>query len=285
MTDTPDMAAIRRNFAKRVMANSRYRNDRVESAFAAVAREDFLGPGPWQIMHGGKYEPTPDADPIHVYDDILIALVPGRGLNNGEPSLHAALLSRADPQPGAHIVHVGAGTGYYSAVMAELAGRVTAIEYDAKLAAQAKSNLRHKPNVEVVHGDGTIVTPTGADLVYVNAGATRPAEVWLDALNEGGRLILPLTAPAAGNFRAGAPRGWSGAIFLIERRDGAFAVFATMQTAIFPCEGGRDAASEATLSAAFANGDWRNVTRLYRHGDLPDADCWLRTPTWSLAYR
>jgi protein-L-isoaspartate O-methyltransferase len=33
-----------------------------------------------------------------------------------------------------------------------------------------------------------------ADVIYVNAGATRPADVWLDRLKEGGRLILPLTA-------------------------------------------------------------------------------------------
>ncbi len=32
-----------------------------------------------------------------------------------------------------------------------------------------------------------------ADVIYVNAGATRPADIWLDRLNDGGRLVLPLT--------------------------------------------------------------------------------------------
>ena len=32
-----------------------------------------------------------------------------------------------------------------------------------------------------------------ADVIYVNAGTTRPADLWLDRLKEGGRLILPMT--------------------------------------------------------------------------------------------
>ena len=45
---------IRRAFAKQVMAASDTRDSRVEAAFAAVAREDFLGPGPWQIVRWGS---------------------------------------------------------------------------------------------------------------------------------------------------------------------------------------------------------------------------------------
>jgi protein-L-isoaspartate O-methyltransferase len=55
-------------------------------------------------------------------------------------------------------------------------------------------NLAQTPHVRVVHGDGTRATFDPADVIYVNAGATRPADVWLDRLKEGGRLILPLTA-------------------------------------------------------------------------------------------
>jgi protein-L-isoaspartate(D-aspartate) O-methyltransferase len=269
------------------MSSALWRNERVERAFATVAREDFVGPGPWLIFRGGKYEPTPSADPINLYGDILIGLVPERGLNNGEPSFHASLLSRVDPKVGGHIVHVGAGTGYYSALMAELVGpqgRVTAIEYDADLARRARSNLEPWPNVEVVHGDGTLCTPPSADVIYVNAGATRPADAWLDALTQGGRLVLPLTAPVVIEPDDEYPRGWSGAIFMIERRADAYFVFAVMPTAIFPCAGGRDEASESALSAAFATSRWREVTRLYRHGNQPESDCWIRTAKWSLAY-
>jgi protein-L-isoaspartate(D-aspartate) O-methyltransferase len=45
-----------------------------------------------------------------------------------------------------------------------------------------------------VQGDGAQIEFDSADVIYVKAGATRPAEIWLDRLNDGGRLILPLTS-------------------------------------------------------------------------------------------
>src|SRR5947209_3895660 len=68
-------------------------------------------------------------------------------------------------------------------------GRVTAIELDAKLAARATANFAQTPHVRAVHGDGTRVMFEPADVIYVNAGATRPADAWLDQLKQGGRLI------------------------------------------------------------------------------------------------
>jgi hypothetical protein len=50
----------------------------------AVARENFLGPGPWHILRwGGGYRATPDADPIYLYTDDVIGIRPERHLNNG----------------------------------------------------------------------------------------------------------------------------------------------------------------------------------------------------------
>jgi SAM-dependent methyltransferase len=93
------------------------------------------------------------------------------------------------------VVHIGIGTGYYTAILAHLtrpSGRVTGIEYDGELAARA--NLAKHPNVEILQGDGALVAFDQADVTYVNAGCTRPAESWLDRLAEGGRLILPMTS-------------------------------------------------------------------------------------------
>ena len=86
-------------------------NPRLESAFAAVSRERFLGPGPWQIMRNGRYVLTPDADPIIVYDDVLIGIVPERGLNKGIPSYHPQVLASADIRKGEPVVHVGGRHG------------------------------------------------------------------------------------------------------------------------------------------------------------------------------
>ncbi len=99
---------------------------------------------------------------------------------------------------GEHVVHVGTGTGYYTAIMAHLVGAQLgtspASSSNPDLAARARGIPdRHTPNAEIVEGDGTAVPFEPADVIYVNAGATRPADIWLDRLKDGGRLVLPLT--------------------------------------------------------------------------------------------
>ena len=70
----------------------------------------------------------------------------------------------------------------------------SAIEFDAGLAARLAANFKGAKKVEVIQGDGAAVEFAPADVIYVNAGATRPASSWLDRLRGGGRLILPLTS-------------------------------------------------------------------------------------------
>jgi protein-L-isoaspartate(D-aspartate) O-methyltransferase len=75
-----------------------------------------------------------------------------------------------------------------------------------------------------------------------------------------------------------------GAVFRIERHHEEFYACWIGPIAIFPCEGVRDTSSEVALVAAFKKGGWKRVTRLYRNNGVPEDRCWLRTPTWSLAY-
>ena len=275
---------VRRAYAKHVMAAAGIADRRVEAAFAAVRREDFLGRGPWQVLRWPRgYERTPSRDPVYLYENALVGIVPERNLNNGQPSFLAALIAAAGPRAGEHAVHIGAGVGYYTAILARLAGsrgRVTAIEYDDGLAARLAANFAGARNVRVVAGDGTQVAFDAADAILVNAGATRPAEAWLDRLNDGGRLILPLTA-------AGFPNGdiSQGTVFRIERHGDDFFAGRISAVAIFPCAGARDEDSETALAAALAAGRAGEVRRLYRRDDIPDEDCWLRGHGWCLAYR
>src|SRR5215467_13372712 len=103
-----ELAVIRRAYAKQILAWATPSDPRLEAAFAAVPRERFLDPGPWPIMRYGGYVPTPDADPVYLYDDVLIGIAPERGLNNGAPSYHAPVLASAQIKEGEHVVHVGA---------------------------------------------------------------------------------------------------------------------------------------------------------------------------------
>jgi protein-L-isoaspartate(D-aspartate) O-methyltransferase len=264
-------------------------NDSLEAAFANVRREDFVGPGPWPIFwHCAVYVPTPSDDPVYLYADVLAGLIPERRINNGQPSLHAYLLATAAPVKGDHVVHVGTGSGYYTAIMAEMvgpSGRVTGIECDPRLAASAKANLSSRPNIEILEGDGATVHFDVADVIYVNAGATAPAMAWLDGLRDGGRLILPLTTEKGFGKIEPDKMLQRGAVFRIEQRCGDYLVKWISPVAIFPCAGSREADSERALASALEKGGMRDVTRLYRSGSVPKEYCWLQGSDWCLAYR
>ena len=300
-----ELAIIRQAYAKQILALTDIADPRIGAAFAHVRREDFLGHGPWQMLRApGVYAPTPDADPVYVYVDRALGLVPERGINNGQPSLHAMLLKAAAVREGDHVVHVGAGTGYYSAIMAFLAGptgAVTAIECNSELAARARGCLGDLANVRLLEGNGATVDFGTADVIYVNAGITHPADAWLDNLAEGGRLLLPLSTDQ--NLPAAAPRAtgsaastsfdkaWfdpkkalrTGAYFLIRRSGETFEARKLLPMAIIPAEGVRTAAAEAALAAAFERDDGAAVTRLVRHEPVADEKCWLRGEGWTLA--
>ena len=222
MDTQAELRIVRAAYAKQVLAAAGVDNARLAQAFAAIPREDFLGPGPWLVRRWLRdYVSTPDADPVYLYTDDLVALVPERGVNNGQPSLHAHLIHQALPAAGQHVVHVGTGTGYYTAILAHLvgpSGRVTGIEYDASLAARARASLAPYANVAVIEGDGTQVPFEAADVIYVNAGCTRPAARWLDGLADGGRLIMPMTSDQGFGSISPERLASAGAVFRIERR-------------------------------------------------------------------
>ena len=288
MDRNSELSIIRAAYAKQILAVVNVVDARLAAAFAAIRREDFLGPGPWQILRWFRdYVPTPDADPVYLYTDDLVGILPERRINNGQPSLHAYLINRASPAAGEHVVHVGTGTGYYTALLAHLvgpSGRATGIEYDPGLAAKAKANLAPYPNVKVVEGDGALVPFDEANVIYVNAGCTAPAARWLDGLGDGGRLILPMTSDRG--FGANTPERMAsaGAVFRIERRGTDYFATWISPVAIFPCAGSRDEVSERALADAFDKGGWQKVTRLYRAEEIPEERCWLRGPGWCLAY-
>lgn len=279
MDSDAELAIVRRAYAKQIMADAMVDNERVEAAFGAVRREAHLGPGPWPVLRAwadSGYVPTPSDDPIYLYVNEVVGLLTERNVNNGQPSLHAMMIASAAPKEGDHAVHIGIGGGYYTAILAELVGatgRVTAIELDAGLAERAATNLSGLRNVRVIHGNGTLVPFDPADVIYVNAGASRPVDGWLDRLNDGGRLILPLTTHKG-----------RGAVFRFARQATGFLARAVCRVEFFPCEGARDPESESALATAFENERWREITRLYRGDDVPVESCWASAPGWCLAY-
>lgn len=137
------------------------KNPKIVEAFAKVPREHYLGSGPWGIhsrLSIGDIHRSASNSPHHIYHDVLVAIDEALGINNGLPSLWARVYDNLDIKPGSTVVQVGAGVGYYTAILAELVspqGHVTAFEIDPGLAERSRHNLRHYPNVEVICGDAT----------------------------------------------------------------------------------------------------------------------------------
>ena len=245
------------------------------SAFASVPRERFLGPGPWRIIvprsSGNEVFMSPDADPVHVYRDVLVTIDAVRGINNGQPSLWARAFDRLALKPGARVLHVAAGTGYYSAILAETVGpmgRLVAVEYEADLAERARANLAPWPQVAVVHGDGRTHDPGfDVDCIAVCAGSTHPAPLWLDRLADGGVLVMPLTG-----------RYGFGFMLRVERQGDAFAASSVGGVGIYPCAGGREAAAEGLLQTALdrVRGNTPPIVALHR-GEPSSNE---RRPVW-----
>ena len=290
--DAPERSAkLLAFYARYVARRGGARDPRIERAFAAVPREPFAGPPPWSVFAvspwgAGSPEPgylrTPDGDPAFLYQDVLIALDPARGINIGEPSLHARCLDALAPAEGEAVLQVGAGSGYYTAILAHLVGsrgRVHAFEIDPALAARAARNLADLPWVEVHARSGAAEGLPKADAVYVNAGITQPSRAWLDALRPDGRLLFPL--------QPGPDAGGPGGMLLVRRpHEGGTAWPARFvsRASFIACQARQDEGTGRSLAAAFAGGGWQAVKSL-RLGGKADDSCWFRGEDWWLSTR
>lgn len=197
----PSLDVVRRAYADAVGAVASVTCQPIIEAFAAVPRERFLFAGPWQLPVPGAsgLEETPDDDPRHIYVDRLVTLDAAKNLNNGLPSFWAGLFEKLKPLPGERVIHAGAGTGYYSAILAHMvgsSGAVLAVEYEPHLAAHAAQAVAGQLNVEVVQGDALDLAYGEADLIVASACLDVVPLSWIGLLKDGGRLLVPLTAPA-----------------------------------------------------------------------------------------
>lgn len=118
---TANLNELRTFFAKLMAAASNSDDPRLERVFGLVPRHAFLPPGPWKIRLNNRYYETPSDDPAYIYQNNLVALDAGKGINNGEPFLHAAWIGATNPCPGDTICHIGAGSGFYTAILSVLA--------------------------------------------------------------------------------------------------------------------------------------------------------------------
>ena len=278
----------RRFFAEELEAVAKLRTPELVGAFARVAREQFLPPGPWTVLSEGgegfmmgagvRTRVTPDADPARVHHNITVAIGPDRQLFNGQPSTLGSWIDALDLTPGARVLHVGSGLGYYTAVIAECVGptgRLVSYEVDEALAAGAQRNLASRPWVDMRHGDASGPLDGPFDAILVNAGVTHPLDTWLDALAPRGRMMLPLTA-------AMGPTLGKGLVLLVTRADaGTFDVRVITVAAVYSALGIRDPEMNDRIGNAMMSGParWMNVRRMRRDAHELSDSCWLHGPS------
>ena len=281
-----DLAQRRADYAREVCSAAGVRSEAVLRAFAAVPREHYLGQGPWRLLRPERlpdvYETTPDDDPAHLYQNVLVAIDEERRLNNGHPSTLAKLIDLLPIGLGDRVLHIGCGVGYYSAIMAEVVGsrgHLAAIEIDPALAARARTNLSSYSHVEVLQGDGGMCEAGARDAIFVNAGATHPQPLWLSRLAPGGRLLFPLTV----SLGTGAVGG--GHMLRVMRTEAGYAARFVSPVGIFPCAGAREPEAERRLRKAYGRGEEEFVQELRRDIHPEESSCWLHDAGWCLSKR
>jgi protein-L-isoaspartate(D-aspartate) O-methyltransferase len=263
-------------YAKLICNAAKIDDPPIEAAFRAVKREPFAGAGPWWVGLGGHpYVQTPDDDPAFLYQNLLVALDRERAINIGQPSGHAFWLESCNIKSAETVVQIGAGSGYYTAILAHLVGadgRVYAYEIDEKFAGRARDNLKDLQHVEVRPQSGVVSDLPPADLIYVCAGAAQPSRTWLNALRPGGRLLFPL-----------APQGVFGGMLLITRPEQGPAWLAKFvsRAAFIGCVGLQDEEAGHRLTEAFSK-NWNSVRSLHLDGS-PDESCWFAGDGWWLS--
>lgn len=160
-------AALRTAMVDRQLQTAGVNDPALLAVLRQVPREHYV-PGPKRSM---------------AYTDAALEIVPGRWLI--EPMSLALLLNHAQLRASDRVLIVGAASGYSTAVLKLLAGRVTALESDIALIAMARSN-----GIAIV--DGPLIDGYAADapydLILVDGAVAIVPEVLLRQLAPGGRL-------------------------------------------------------------------------------------------------
>jgi protein-L-isoaspartate(D-aspartate) O-methyltransferase len=286
-----DVAAVRAAFAESLREKNGIRSSRVAAAFAAVAREEFLGRGPWLTLpDAAGYRSTPDADVRHVYQDVAIALDAARMLNNGTPGFLARVIDALEVAEGDRVAHIGISTGYYTAILAEVVGtrgRVIGVELAPDLVERARRNLARWKQIEVRHADGVTQPTEPVNVLLVQAGVTHPQPRWLEMLAPGGRIGLALTAILPPSRIRRIIRNHAGWMLIGRRTERGIEARFLEVIGVQALLGGRDRAIQARLRAAYERerGVRPPVASLRTDLHAPDETCWLHEATFCLSRR
>lgn len=181
LTDDELLAIARRRMVESQLRNRGIADERVLDAMLRVPRHEFV-PEPYRQQ---------------AYEDHPLPI--GEGQTISQPYIVGSMLAALALAPTDKVLEVGTGSGYVTALLAELAAQVISVERHATLAAEAQRTLDALGyrNVKVVVGDGTQGFPVEAPYDAITVAAAAPAlpPALLAQLSEGGRMIIPVGLP------------------------------------------------------------------------------------------
>ena len=179
-TTQEDYAAHRRNMVKSQLLARGIADHRLLSAMEKIPRHLFV----------------PEGQKTRAYNDGPLPI--GSGQTISQPYIVARMTELLELDQGCSVLEIGTGSGYQTAVLAELTDRVYTVERLPELTERAKALLGSLgyTNLEFVVGDGSLGYPEAApyDAILVTAAAPRMPEALRAQLACGGRMVLPRTA-------------------------------------------------------------------------------------------
>jgi protein-L-isoaspartate(D-aspartate) O-methyltransferase len=144
-----------------------------------------------------RHELAPEHYRDQAYEDHPLPI--GQGQTISQPYIVARMLESLALAPANRVLEVGTGSGYVTALLADLAAEVFSVERHAALADAARALLLRMgyTNVRVIVGDGSQGFVEGAPYhaIIVSAAAPEVPRALLQQLGEGGRMIIPVGPP------------------------------------------------------------------------------------------
>lgn len=164
----------------------------VESQLRArgIADERVLG----AMLRVPRHEFSPERYRDQAYEDHPLPIAEGQTIS--QPYIVASMLEAVQLSARDKVLEVGTGSGYVTALLAELTGEVVSIERHASLAERARALLAGMgyTNVRIIVGDGsrgfTELAPY--DAIIVSAAAPELPNELIGQLADGGRMIIPV---------------------------------------------------------------------------------------------
>jgi len=188
-----DYGALRHRMVQEQLRARGIQDERVLSAMETVPRHAFVPPSQCACAY--------DDGPLPIGCEQTIS----------QPYMVARMTELLSLTGDSRVLEIGTGSGYQTAILAELAGWVWSVERLPKLATSAEQLLREfgYDHVQIVLGDGTLGHAAAAPYaaIVVTAAAPEVPQTLRSQLAPGGRMVIPVT------------RGHSQELLLIERSD------------------------------------------------------------------